>query len=281
MRSGAQLLSQWLENTHPELFHMLHAKAQAAYAHATLQRARLRGFGDDGLDEYTIDPPESLDFGSGSSDYTVDIPTLSESDLSNPISDVDLSSIGSGVNAGISPIEAGSLDVATDQSSGGFLQSIGSGISSAAGAVGNFLTSPQGLSTIANLGQAYFQLQNNKVNAQVQNSILQAQVARISAGGLPAPITYVRGSNGQLVPVYSAPPAYTTAAGGIVTPGSMPPALANAIATGQAQLVTLPDGSTGYTIPPSILGSLGGNTSLSDMLPWILLILGGALLLRR
>jgi hypothetical protein len=284
MQSAAQQLSQWIEQTHPDFFDYLYSYVQRSGLANVSRKARLRGFGDDDFDfsvpdisdvmsNVTVDPIDlSSSIASQSigapdtvtSQYTpstVDIPVLSSSDLQSI----------SPMNTVIGPQDSGSLDVSTDNSGSGLLQSLGSGIASAASSVGSFLTSSQGLTTVANLAKAYFQLQTSQVAAQMQTQVLNSQLSRAAQGQAPNPITYVTGANGQLIPVYN-----TSALAGVgVYPSNMPVALQSAISSGQSQLVTLPNGSTGYTIPQSIFGALGMSTSLSSLLPWILLIVGG------
>lgn len=285
MSTAAQQLSQWIENTHPDFFSYLYSQVAQRRMSAQAGQTRLRGFGDDGSDltefvptfdnssdaltEFTPDIPSVTDSGFNldttsaiSDQYSpaeFDIPTLTSGDLAAP----------SSVTSQLAP-QPSALDVATDNSGSSFLSEVGSGISSAASSVGNFLTSSQGLSDVTKLATAYFGLQNNKVNAQVQTQVLQAQLAR-SAGGLsPAPITYAIGANGQLVPIYSA----SSTAG-------LPPALQAALAGGTSQYVTTPSGVSGYTVPTNMVSALTGGMSLSQLLPWILLIAGGLILAKE
>jgi hypothetical protein len=258
MSTAAEQLSQWLESTHPDLFDALLQHVQNRRMTAQLRTTRLRGFGQD---EDLIDIPDtSVDFS------TPDIPTLDVSDLQTP-----------GINAAIDagPDVTSALDVATDNSGTGFLQSIGSGITSAASNVANFLTSSQGLSDLTKLGTAFFQVQNTKANAQLQSQVLQVQIARAGTGQSPSPITYAM-VNGQLVPVYSSAALPVTATGAVIAPSTMPSSLLSAISAGQSQLVTLPNGSTGYVVPSNVIGSLSGGASLQQLFPWLLLV-GAAL----
>lgn len=260
MSTAAQQLSEWLESTHPELFDVVYRHALKTRNSAVLAKARLRGFGQD-ISEEVSDilsdtAPIELDFS------TIDIPTLNAADLQS---------------VSLSPIESGALDFSTDQSGSGFLQTIGSGISSAASSVANFITSPQGINDLTQLGAAYFSLQNNKANAQLQSQVLQSQIARTTSGQTPSPIVY--GSiNGRLTPIYASNPLPITSSGGVMAPGTMPSTLVSAIASGQTQLVSLPDGTTGYVVPSNMISGLGGNIS-QQVLPWVLIIGGGLLLL--
>lgn len=269
MSHAAQQLAEWIGDTHPDFYSVLYSYvARRNQANAT-RYARLRGFGDDGddLTEFVPDLGDDSDTSAPtysdsdliSSQYTapsIDIPTLTSSDLSPPP-----------LSANLSMPDSGTLDVSTDNSGAGFLQSVGSGIASAASSVGSFLTSAQGLSDVTKLATAYFQLQNNKVNAQIQTQVLQAQASRAAAGAAPAPITYALNSAGQLVPIYS------VAAGSV-----LPVALAGAVQSGASQYITTPNGVSGYTVPSNIVSSLSGDTSLSSLLPWLALIVGGLIL---
>lgn len=253
--NAAQQLSQWLEVTHPELFAVLYQRALTARNTRALRSASLRGFGDDTSDMTTVDvvadavPP-------------IDVGTVPAGDLASP-----------GVSAALTSDTVSTFDTG----GGGFLQSIGAGITSAASSVGNFLASPQGLNDLTKLGTAYFQVQNNKINAQLQTAVLNAQISRASQGLSTLPVTYARAPNGSMVPVYT---SSSLASEGIY-PSNMPTSLQFAITSGQSKLITLPDGTTAYTVPSNIVGSLGSNLSMSQMLPWIVLLGAGLLFLKR
>ena len=75
-----------------------------------------------------------------------------------------------------------------------WLSGIGDSLSSAASAVGNFISSPEGISTLSSLGTAY-------LNNQTANNVLQTQVLRAQAGQNPAPVQYVQNAQGQTIPV--------------------------------------------------------------------------------
>lgn len=159
------------------------------------------------------------------------------------------------------PVDISSTQVdLTGGSSGGFLDSIGSGIADAATSVGGWLTSGGGLNSLANLGAAYFKTQQTAQTAQMQTAVLQAQVARAQAGMPPAPVSYVQNSAGQVVPVYT---------GSVNTY----PALQSAIGAGQSQYINTA-GVAGYTVPPNMVSTLGPGISTQNILPWALLGLG-------
>ena len=267
MSTAAQQLSEWIEITHPDFFNVLYRYVANRRVGMALNGARLRGFGDDGdtLDYFTpdvsadVDPDTTDAIASSYTPATVDIPTLTASDLG----------VSSAVDTPLVPVSTdATLPVSTDSAgSSSFLSTVGSGIASAASSVGNFLTSAQGLSDVTKLATAYFQLQTTNTNAAIQKQVLTAQIARASVGQSPAPLTYAVASNGQLVPIYA-----------VSTGSPLPVALQNALATGASQYVTTPSGVSGYTVPSNIVGGLTDGPSLTDVLPWIALVLGGLIL---
>jgi len=264
MQTAADQLAQWIEAQHPGLYAALHAQVANQLMRVRAAKARLNGFGDDAPGVTTTfddssDDTTSFDVSSSYTPATVDIATLSSSDLT----DVPAFSLDS------SPAVSSSLATTTDNSGSSFLDSLSSGIQSAASGVASFLASPGGLTAVAGLATAYFKLQTTKTNAAVQTQVLQAQLQRAGSGASPYPITYVTGANGQVIPVY--------ATGGAPI-SSLPIALQNAIATGQAQYVDA-GGVEGYTVPTNILGGLSG-FNLSNALPWLALIVGGFLLIK-
>lgn len=265
--AGAQF-AQWLGEVHPGLYDTLHSYVAQRLNAVRAGRATLRGFGDDsdGITTTFDDSGDSFTDGSDSSivssytPLTVDIPTLSASDLSDP-----------GFSTSFPSVDTTSLATTSDSSGSSFLDSLSSGIQSAASGVANFLTSTDGLTAVAKLATAYFQVQNTKANAQLQTAVLQAQATRAATGQSPYPISYITGANGQIIPVYSA--EYGSIAG-------LPVALQNAIATGQAQYVSS-DGVSGYTVPANVASSLNSNVNLTSLLPWIALLVGGLILARE
>lgn len=77
------------------------------------------------------------------------------------------------------------------------LSSIGSGISSAVSSVGSFLTSTQGLQTLATLGSSY-------MTTQAQKNALNVQLATAAANKPAAPIqTVLNPATGQYQAVYT------------------------------------------------------------------------------
>lgn len=124
------------------------------------------------------------------------------------------------------------------------LDSIGSGISDAASAVGTFFTTPSNITALTSIAGSYFQSQASQANAQTQLAVLQAQAARTLGGQAPAPISYVQTSTGALQPVYV--PAMSQQIG----------APAQALPLNLGQPVQLSNGSTAYPMTQSSLASL-------------------------
>jgi hypothetical protein len=141
--------------------------------------------------------------------------------------------------------------------------SVGEGVLNALSSVGNWIVSPQGLTTLANVGTAVLKVQQSQAVAQTQMAVIQANAQRAAAGRAPIPITYATDASGHVVPVYD-----TT------TAQMMPPQLETAISAGRARPVTLPDGTTGFAVDNTTLGHiLGGNV------PWWFWALAGGILL--
>ena len=84
---------------------------------------------------------------------------------------------------------------------GSVLSSAGTGVLSAIGAVGSFIGSSQGAAALTNLTKAYYGAQTANATAQAQQAVTQAQIARLQAGQVAAPITYTTNAAGQVVPV--------------------------------------------------------------------------------
>lgn len=115
---------------------------------------------------------------------------------------------------------------------GSFASSVGSDISGAASSVGTYLTSSQGMQSLASLANTYLQ-------SQTAQQVVSAQLARANQGMAPAPITYQTNAAGQVVPVYTGanPPA-----------GAVPVQLGNGqvgYQLGSGQLAALSSGGIG------------------------------------
>jgi len=221
--------AQWLEEVHPEVFEALYARA----------RKGLSGLGDGEID--LVDVTSSLD--SALNDISFSAATDINAGLA--LQDFNLSEAVSTPSVQVSP--------AGVTSSSGVLSSLES--------VGQWLTSKSGLNAMANIGTAVLKTQGAVDVAHAQMAVIQAQAARANTGVSPAPISYTRDAQGNLVPVYN-----TGTASGI------PADLETAIQQGRAHLVTLPDGSTGYTLDQPALSSVLG-TALPSWL-WIALAAG-------
>lgn len=243
MSSAQAQLAMWIEQEHPALFADLYAAAVRGGINT--QRKTLKGFGDDS--GFALPDLSSYDS------------SFNASDLSPDFSDVPLQT----VSLDMDTISAPSIGTDPSSSGGGLLSTIGGSLANAAESVGSYLTSAQGVNTLANLGTAYFKTQGAIAQQQTQAQILQAQIVAAQNGQSPYPVTYMTGTNGQAVPVYVTQPSTGIAPGSYGNAATqLPEGLQQAIANGTAQEVTLPDGSIGYTITPSILSTLTSNPLL-------------------
>lgn len=155
----------------------------------------------------------------------------------------------------ITQIDPGASSAATG--GGSFLSDLGSGIASvgasllkSVGTVAAGLTNPTTIKSLAGVAQSYF-------TTQAQATALQTQLARANAGMSPAPITYTRDANGNLVPVMANPQTGTIAYNSQGQPYYVTPRLANGL---------LPNATAGIS-------------SLSSLTPYLPIVIGGAALL--
>jgi hypothetical protein len=164
------------------------------------RRVRLTQLSDLGDDYATY--TDDADSSSGTS-YDGGV---SNSAFSDATTTYDLASL---VPATLEPATVSATDVPTpsvstptvDGASGSSGQS-----SSALSAVGQYLTSPQGLNAVIGLGTQVLKTAAAADQASAAQSMLQAQVARVSAGGLPAAVSYqVNPATGALTPVLTTP----------------------------------------------------------------------------
>lgn len=214
---GAVKLAAWLYKEHPTLFRQLLAKVQAA---------KLAAGKTASLTTNTDPVPVSL---SGL-DQGGNITSLSEyrakrlgalgfslSSVTSGLSST-LSSIGSSLDSASSSAISSAIGSGTG-SSGGFWSTLGSDLSSAGSSVlsgvkdvGSYLTTGGGLSALSGLANDYFQTKamntQTQMATQQQQAILQAQMAAVAQGGVPAPITYTTNAMGQQVPVYASATGY-------------------------------------------------------------------------
>lgn len=194
-------LAIWLAYHHPDLFLATLRKARAAQA-TKKPLGWLRGlgqddsggtttfFGDDGTTTVTdnITPSEPA-----LQTITVDqsaLSTLPDNLISDAADSGALSTIASGATSNGSSL--GTM--------------IGGGISGMLGALGSvasYASSPGGLNTIGGIAKSWFGAQAASAQAQTQQAVLQAQIARTATNQLAAPITYTRNAAGQLVPIYT------------------------------------------------------------------------------
>jgi hypothetical protein len=223
---NALKLSAWIAAQHPDLFRQLVTTVGA------LQRSplgRLGLVGDDTDLTFTPDLPpieigSSVDYQSTAA-YTPELADVS-------LSSVDTPPVGDFTDSITSAIAAPSttVDVAAPPESGSFWSSIGSGAASAAGAIGKVasaLVSPQSLVAAGGVAAAYFGMQGKTAQAQSQNAVLQAQLARVNSGAPPAGISYVRNPvTGAVTPVYN------TANGQIPVTGPMLNSLSSPVLSG-------------------------------------------------
>lgn len=229
-RDSAVQLAQWVESAHPEIFATLYAKAINSGVNA--RPVYLQGFADD----------------SDLTDLSSFTPTLSDISIDT----------GDATFMPVTSMDTGIIGTGDDSSDGSWLSTIGSGIANAAISVGTYLTSAQGLNTLANVGTAVLKTQQAQANAATQQAVLQQQIVRAQTGVSPVPITYVQDANGQTVPVYS-----TGELDGAVNVATLPTALQQEIAAGTATPIELADGTIGYQLSSNTLASVfGSNSSL-------------------
>lgn len=225
--------AQWLEETHPEVFEALYAVARSR------ARSPLSGLADVDLSDVTSSLDSALDqisFSAGT--------------------DIDAGLALQNLDFGI-----GETTPTVTQSPAGVSSS--SGVLNSLSSVGQWLTSASGLNAIANIGTAVLKTAGAVDVAHAQMAVIQAQAARANAGMSPAPISYTRDAQGNLIPVYNTG-----------TSQYVPTQLEQAIQQGRAHAVTLPDGSIGYTMDSALTSSL-----LSTGLPWWMWLIGGGIVL--
>jgi len=237
--ANALKLSAWLAVMHPGLFRQLLAKTSALQSSPF---GRFGLFGDDvPLQDVGLDIPDV------SVDTTSAIDTAALTDFSPDLAPVDTAGaldipIASNVGGSIDQALGGGTLASPDSGSStdaSFWSSIGSGAASVAGAVGKVasaLLAPATLSAAATAAGAYFKSQATttqaQLQAQTQQAVLNAQLARVAQGGAPAPISYARNAYGQLVPVYNSP------AGSLPVTSSMLSGLANPVTAGLSSVPT-------------------------------------------
>lgn len=198
-------LAAWIYATHPKLFNKVLAQANQTKVAAS-KTANIGGLGCaacgganvSSLGAYRASRAGRL---RGLSDITADV----------SLQPIDLSGVGGSTTDAVS-----SALTDTGSATGGFWSSLGSGLTnlgsdvlSGIGSVGSYLTSGTGLSNLTSLANTYFAGQAVQAQANTQQAVLQAQVARTAQGYSPAPVTYQRNAAGQLVPVYQSATGYS------------------------------------------------------------------------
>jgi hypothetical protein len=214
---NALKLSAWLYMHEPQLFRQLLVSLPK------LQRTpygRMGFFGDDaalfdvtvsGNTDSTGDTFVPLSDGGTLPDVTV------PEDFTQDVALEPIAALDSGADAATAVPDAVSAAVATppatdastadaSASSAGFWSGIGSGVASVAGSVAKVagaLVSPASITAAGSAATAFFNAQAKTNTTAMQQAAVNAQLARVAAGGAPAPITYVRNPvTGQLTPVY-------------------------------------------------------------------------------
>jgi hypothetical protein len=209
---NALKLSAWIYTQHPDLFRVLYARSLA------LQRSPLGRLGLFGDDVSLGDVTSTIDVGAGTVDAidtsapAVDLstftPDLTPIGVDAGAGNVDLSSsITDPIAASIAAPPA--LNATPADTSGSFWSGIGSAASGAGSAIASVAKlAVAALPAVATGAGAYFTAQSRTAvaqsQAQTQQAILAAQLARVTQGQAPAPISYVTNPvTGQRVPVYN------------------------------------------------------------------------------
>lgn len=237
--------AQWLEKEHPDIFEVLYSQAR----NNGIGNNKLGVLGDDGITDIQFDPGD-IELSPGTS-AAIDFASYDpEPVLQNiPISFAPTDS----------PVSVTNVATGQGSTSGGF----GSGLLSALSSVGNWLTSPSGLSSIATIGTTVLKMQETQQAANLKMAVINGNASRAAAGKSVVPITYMTNEQGQTVPVYDTG-----------TMQLMPPELEAAIQQGRAHQVTLADGSVGYAIDNPTLSSLLGVSQI----PWYVWAAGASIL---
>lgn len=196
---NALKLSAWLAVHEPALFKELLRRVPATL---NARAARTVGaFGDNGLSEVSVnaggvDPISFADVAPVTSDFTL-------SDVSFDPGSVSISQESS---QAIADAIAAPVEESSQETSGGFWSSIGSGVSGALSSVAQLaknLSSPQSIQAAGNATAAYFNAQARSAQTSAQQATINTQLARVAQNQAPASLTYVRNpQTGALTPVY-------------------------------------------------------------------------------
>jgi hypothetical protein len=190
---------------HPDLFMTAYRQARAAQATKKVALGWLQGFSDDVTvgdtgsiaTTFTDTPDTTVDFSQLNTTPELQTISFDQSALSTLPSNLISDSVLSGASGVLDTIANNTTSAGSSLGSalGG-----GSGILSALGSVGGWLTSPTGLGTMASVAKSYFGAQ---AATSTQQAVVNAQIARAATGQSSAPITYTTNAAGQLVPVYA------------------------------------------------------------------------------
>lgn len=233
--TGARSLALWLARTSPSIYAAMLAKATHAHGlggcGCSVCSSRLGALGqddefdlssvtttDDSVPEIDIVSPDPLGSSIASAATQADFPTLFDTVTPDTLQQVSLNPDA------LTP----AAPVTTDDTSTSAPSTIASTASSALSAVGSYLASPAGVSSLLQVGTAALKAQAASDNAKTATAVLQAQVARTVAGGNPAAISYqVNPATGALTPIL------TTSTG---TPALVTGSLLGALAPGAGAL---------------------------------------------
>lgn len=220
--ANAIKLSAWLATQHPDLFRALYNQV------GRLQRSplgRLGYFGDSTDLTFTPDLPAvqiapDVNYDSTAA-YTPDLQSVADF---SPDTSTAASGFGDSLT---SSIAAPATPVASDPpAASSFWSGIGSGASSVASAVGKVasaLVSPASIVAVGGAAAAFFTAQGRSAQAQAQNAIVQAQLARTAQGASPASLSYVTNPlTGQVTPVYNTPAGQVPVTGPLLNRLSSP-----------------------------------------------------------
>lgn len=185
--NNPQLLAAWLALEHPQFF---------AYAYRVLRAPGMAGFGQDvsATDAGTTTTFDTTDTSSTDAipEITVTAPSLVPVGITDTL---DVNSLAA-PNIDASQLATSAVpEVTNSGESTSWLSSIGTGLSNAVASMAGFLSSKTGLTSLANLGTAYY-----KANTP-QAAVISTQAARVGSGAAPGAITYATNQQGQLVPV--------------------------------------------------------------------------------
>lgn len=233
--ASATALSSWILREHPGVFATI-LKGQARRA-----GQKLSGLGDDFDDLQPVDVTAQY---IGDPNELTDVDVTAQY-INDPLQPVQVTA------QLIQPSDLTAVNISTPS----LVSTLGSSIGSAVSSVASFLL--KGTAVIAPVAVAAFNAKTSSTNAQNQQAVLAAQIARAGAGIAPANISYLADGTPVYIPTASA-------TGGLTT-----------IPAGLGAAVTLPNGQTGYTLTSQALNNLAP----SFLQKYGVYILGGGALL--